>query len=78
MYNLHHTPTDDLKAHNEEGNYCHCQPVVIPQDENTTLIIHQSYRGVEFADAHSISTDLNPLWFYTSYLNDAARAYDGH
>jgi hypothetical protein len=42
-------PVNDLKSHNEAGEFCHCEPR-LERYPNKIIVIHNAYDGREFTE----------------------------
>lgn len=49
----HILPVDDLKPHNESGEWCKCAPEIRREGEHV-LVIHNAYDGREFYEVDEI------------------------
>ena len=49
MCTYHILPINDIKRHNNNGEWCHCSPE-IRRDSNGVLVIHHSYDAREFQE----------------------------
>lgn len=46
---VHVLPVNDTMMHEEDGEYCHCNPTVERHDYGT-VVIHNAFDGREFSE----------------------------